>query len=208
MCTSSKGDAPVQYLTQMIHTLLEQLFYLTGSYGWAILLLTLVVRLGLTPLYLYSQRASKRSAAVQEEAKAIQERYAGEEQQKRLQELYSRSGGAMLAGCLPMLAQWPVFLAMYQALTSFYVVSAGFFWLQNLAAPDPYFILPILVVATQLWQSLATLPQSQRAVALILPLVMGFILIKASSAISLYWLAGNLISLAQHYLVTRRPQTA
>lgn len=199
----------MSYLTEMIHTALEQLFLLTGSYGWAVLLLTLAVRMSLMPLTLYGQRAANRWAAVQAEVKEVQERYSGEEQQRRLKEVYSRSGGAMLAGWLPMLAQWPVFIAMYQALSRFpYIVAASFFWLENLAAPDPYYILPALVVGTWLWQSLATLPRAQRMTALILPLVMGVILIKASAAISLYWMAGNLISLAQHYLFARRLQTA
>lgn len=82
--------------------------------------------------------------------------------------------------------------------------SAGVFWLQNLAAPDPPFLLPVLVVATQLWQSLATLPREQRLAALLLPLLVGFLLVKASAAVPLYWVAGNLFSLGQHYLLTRR----
>lgn len=197
------------YLTQLIHSALEATFGFTGNYGWAILMLTLAIRLALLPLSIYSQRATKRSATVQSEAQEIQQRYTGEQAAKRLRELYGRSGGAMLAGCLPMLAQFPIFMAMYQGLSSFpYAVPAGFFWLQNLAAPDPLFILPLLVVGTQLWQSLATMPREQRGVALILPLVMGFVMLKASAAISLYWITGNLVSLAQHYLVARRLQTA
>lgn len=199
----------MQYLTSGIHLALEFMYGLTGSYGSAIFLLTLTLRLALMPLMLRGQRAGRKTAALQAEAQAIQSTYQGEEAQRRLRELYTRSGSSLLTGCLPTLAQWPVLLAMYGALTSFpFAIPAGFLWLTNLGAPDPYFVLPGLVLATQLWQSVATLPKEQRLLAFILPLVMGFFLVKTSAAVALYWLTSNLISLGQHYLFTRREATA
>lgn len=187
------------FLTRLVHSAIDALFSLTGSYGWAILLLTLAIRLLLLPLSLYGQRANQRATALQQAVKT------GEQEP----ELLARSSKAMLAGCLPMLAQWPLVVAVYQGLSTFpYAVTASFFWLQNLAVPDPYFILPALLVGTQLWQSLATLPRAQRASALVLPLLMGLFFLKASAGVALYWIASNLISLAQHYLINRRALTA
>lgn len=189
----------MQFLTDLIHSALTALFHLTGSYGWAVLLLTLAIRLLVLPLSLYGQRANQRATTLQQRVK----------EGSQDPEVLAQSGKAMLAGCLPMLAQWPLFLAMYQGLSTFpFALTAGFFWLQNLAAPDPYFILPALLVGTQLWQSLATLPRTQRATAFVLPLVMGLLFLKASAAVALYWIMGNLISLAQHYLLNRRALTA
>lgn len=199
----------VSVLTHAIHQAMQFLFHVTGNYGWAILLLTLAVRLGLTPFYIWQQRASRGSAALQEQAKAIQEKYQGEEQQTKLKELYSRYGGAMLAGCLPALLQWPVLIAMYGALNSFpYVLPAGFFWLENLAAPDPFFVLPVLAVATSVWQIWAGSPRQQRLTMLVVPVLMGLFLIKTSAAVMLYWVAGNVVSLLQQYLFARRPAVA
>lgn len=196
-------------LTSVIHQALEVLFQWTGSYGWTILLLTLAIRLLMLPLAFWQQKSARASAALQAAAQEIQKRYQGEEAQRRLQELYGRSGKAMLAGCLPALVQWPIFMAMYGALTSFpYAVPASFFWLQNLGAPDPYFILPLLAVATSVWQIWASTPREQRLTMLIIPVLFGFFMLKASAAIALYWVAGNVISLVQHYLMTRRPATA
>lgn len=115
----------------------------------------------------------------------------------------------MLSGFLPALAQWPVFLAMYSALNSFpFALPAGFYWLSSLSAPDPYLILPALVVATALWQTWATTSPEQRRFLVIIPVLMGFFMLRASAAVSLYWAASNLISLAQHYLSTRRTAVA
>ncbi|HWI61333.1 MAG TPA: membrane protein insertase YidC [Symbiobacteriaceae bacterium] len=194
----------MSFLTSGIHAALEALFHLTGNYGWTILLLTLAVRLAMLPLALWQQRAARASATLQTEALEIQKRYAGEEAQKRLQELYGRSGGTMLAGCLPALLQWPVFMAMYGALNSFaFAVPAAFLWLENLAAPDPYFILPLLAVATSVWQTWAGTPKAQRLTMLLLPILFGFFMLKASAAVALYWVSGNLISFAQTYLLKR-----
>lgn len=199
----------MSWLASGIHAALEALFSLTGNYGWTILLLTLGVRLALLPVAFWQTRTAKASAALQAEASEIQRRYAGEEAQKRLQELYKRSGGAMLAGCLPALLQWPVFVAMYTALNSFpFAVPATFFWLDNLAAPDPYFILPLLAVATSLWQTWASSPKAQRLTLMLLPLLFGFFMLKASAAVMLYWVSGNLISLAQFYFTAAKTRSA
>lgn len=196
---------PVSYLTSAIHAALQALFDLTGNYGWTILLLTVGIRLLMLPLTFWQQRTAKASAALQAAVAEIQRQYQGEEAQKRIGDLYRRSGGAMAGGCLPVLLQWPVFMAMYGALNSFsYAVPASFFWLQNLGAPDPYFILPVLAVATSVWQIWASTPAQQRLTMVIIPVLFGFFMIKASAAVALYWVAGNVISLVQHYLVGRR----
>lgn len=199
----------MQVLTRGIHALLSALSAVTGNYGWAILLLTLAIRLVLLPLGLWNRRIGKRSAALQAEVKQVKEQVPPAEAERRLQELQARMAGPMAVGCLAMLAQWPVLFAMYSALSQFpLAVPAGFLWLESLALPDPTFILPVLVICTQLWQSLATMPREQRAMAFVLPVILGFMLLKASAAVSLYWLASNLFSLAEHYWLARRPNMA
>lgn len=196
-------------MTSLVQSLLAVLAEVTGSYGWSILLLTLGVRLLLVPVYLWQQRAQAGSQQIQAEIKDLQARYKGAELDARMKEVYARSGGKLLAGCLPALAQWPVFMAMYAALSSFPVgVGAGFFWLENLSAPDPYFVLPLLVVVTTAWQTWATVPREQRMAMMVMPVLMGLFVVKASAAVSLYWVASNLFGLVQHYLAVRRTATA
>lgn len=194
----------------LIHGVLQQLSQWTGSYGWAIIALTVGVRLLLMPLQVWQQRSGRESAALQAQAQEIQQKYTGEEQQKRLGDLYRQSGGKLLAGCLPALAQWPVFMAMYGALNTFpFALPAGFFWLENLGAPDPYFILPLLAVATSVWQTWTTVPKQQRLTMMLLPAIFFFVMMKASAGVVLYWVVSNMVSLVQHYLLTaRRPAAA
>lgn len=197
-------------LTSAIHSVLQGLFHLTGSYGWTIILLTLGIRVLMLPLSLWQQRSAQGTAAMQDAAQEIQKRYQGDEAQKKLQELYGRSGWSMLAGCFPLVLQWPVFMAMYGALSSFpfAVPAASFLWLQNLGAPDPYFILPLLAVATSVWQTWASVPRQQRLTMMILPVLFGFFMVKASAALALYWVAGNILSLVQFYVLGRRGTVA
>ena len=199
----------MQVLTNLIHVALDGTVQFTGSYGWAIILLTIGLRLAMLPLHLWQQRSAAASARQQVQVKEIQEKYQGAEADRRLREVYSGSVKHLLAGCLPALLQWPVFMAMYGALNSFAIaVPAGFFWLSNLSAPDPYLILPLLAVLTSGWQTFTTVPKQQRWSMLFLPVVMGFFVVKASAAVGLYWVVSNAFSLVQHYLLTRRTASA
>lgn len=196
-------------LVSALQTVLIGLFQLTNSYGVSILMLTGGVRLALLPLAIWQQRTSRASAALQAEIKQVQERYKGAEAESRMRDLYSRSGHQMLLGCLPSLAQWPAFLAMYGALTAFpFTIPAGFAWIQHLAMPDPYFILPAASVLLSMGQVWLTSPREQRLPMLILPVLMGFWMAKASAAIALYWVASNLFGLVQHVWLARRPVAA
>lgn len=196
-------------LTSGIHAALQALFHVTGNYGWTILLTTVALRLLMLPFAFWQQRSAQASAAMQAEVQAVQAKYKGEEQQKRLQEVYARSSKALLGGCLPMLLQWPLFMAMYAGLNSFaYAVPAGFFWLQNLGAPDPFYILPLIALATSVWQVWATTPKAQRLTMLVLPLVFSLVMLKASAAVALYWVASNVISMAQYYFFARKQAAA
>lgn len=99
---------------------------------------------------------------------------------------------------------------MYGALNTFpFALPAGFFWLENLGAPYPYFILPLLAVATSVWQTWATVPKQQRLSMMLLPAIFFFVMMKASAGVVLYWVVSNAVSLVQHYLLTaRRPAAA
>lgn len=199
----------MQVLTQAIQWILQLLYVYTGNYGWAILLLTAGLRAALLPVQIWQMRGSKAMAALQEEAKRVQAKHKGEEAQRRLQALYASSGGALFTGCLPTLLQWPVFMAMYSALSHFtFAVPAAFLWLTSLAVPDPYFVLPILAVASSLVQTWLSVPKEQRLISALIPVLFGFLVLHASAAVALYWVASNLLSLGQQLLLSRRPATA
>lgn len=199
----------MDFLVAAVQAVLLGLFQLTNSYGVSILILTGGLRLALVPLALWQQRSSQASAALQAEIKQIQATYQGAEAERRVRDLYGRSGPKMLLGCLPALAQWPLFLAMYTALTAFpFTIPAGFAWIQHLALPDPYFILPAVSVLLSVGQVWMASPREQRIAMLILPVLMGFWMAKASAAVALYWVASNLFGLLQHVWLTRRPAAA
>lgn len=199
----------MHYLYDWIHWAIQVGFQYTGNYGLSIILTTLSIRILLFPLQMWQQKSARDSGDLQAKAQEIQARYQGEEAQRRLAELYARSGGKLLAGCLPALAQWPVLLSMYGALTSYpYILPAGFLWLENLAMPDPYFVLPLLVVLTSAWQAWAMAPKGQRLTMVLIPVMIGIFTVKASAAVALYWTASNLLGILQYYLLPRRPAVA
>lgn len=193
----------------LLHDLLQWLANLTGSYGWAILLLAIGARLAILPLKLWQRRAKAEADRVRAEIRALESQYEGELLSQQIQAVMRRSGNKLLGEVIPMLAQWPILLAAYQAVSRLpYVLPAGFFWLQHVGLPDPYFILPLLVALTTLWQSAVTVPPAQRRMMFVVPVIIGLVLAKASAAVVLYWLSANVVGLIEHYALGRRLASA
>jgi YidC/Oxa1 family membrane protein insertase len=185
--------------------------HVVSNYGWAIVILTLVINLILFPLNHKSVVSMRKMQEVQPEAKAIQERYknlkatdpAKQKMNQELMALYKEHGVNPASGCLPMILILPVFLAFYALLqTAIELRGAPFFgWIHDLSLPDAYYVLPILVGASQIVTQLMT-PQpgadpAQQKMMMIMPLVLIFVFVSTPAGALIYWLVGNVWRVGQ-----------
>jgi YidC/Oxa1 family membrane protein insertase len=184
------------------------------SYGLAIILLTVIVRVLLYPLSYKQMHSMLALQRLQPKMRELQEKYRKDPQklQQKMMELYQEHGVNPLGGCLPMLIQLPILIALYSALLHFpYAVAehARFLWVPSLSGKDPYFLLPILAGATTYWQMRVT-PQAsgqeqmQRMMTLAMPVLFLWISSTLPAGLALYWVTFNVLSVGQQYLINRR----
>jgi len=192
--------------------------HLAHNYGWAIVLVTVAINLVLFPLRISSMKSSKKMQALQPQIKAINEKYKNlsmrdpkkAEQNQEVMDLYKKNGVNPVGGCLPMLLQIPFLYAFYKVLSvSIEMRGAHWFWVADLSQPETLaiHILPILLVVTQfLTQRMTPSPgmdPSQQKMMMIMPLVFGYMFYFASAGLVLYWLTGNVVGVAQQWLLNR-----
>lgn len=190
----------------------------THNYGWAIVLLTIVINTVLFPLRLSSMKSSKKMQAIQPLVKQINDKYAGlsmndpkkQDQNAELMELYKKHDINPVGGCVPMLIQIPFFYALYKVLSlAIEMRGAEWLWVANLAEPETIAIriLPLLLVVTQfLSQKMTPSPgmdPAQQKIMLFMPLMFGYMFWYASAGLVLYWLTSNVVSIAQQLLLNR-----
>jgi YidC/Oxa1 family membrane protein insertase len=207
----------MQSLSQMMLEALKFFFNLSGNWGAAIILLTLAVKLVLFPLTAKSTSSMAAMQKIQPKVEALQKKYKDEPEksQKEMIELYKREGVNPLGGCLPMLLQIPIFLALFWALTSpgfkEVLAAAGpkaqFLWITNLAKPDPSFILVVLIGLSTYWSSLS-MPGSQsgqqKMMLYFMPGFIAIISVSFPAGVQLYWVVQNLLTTAQQVYVLRK----
>lgn len=188
-----------------------------GNFGWAIVVLTLLIRLCLWPLTHRSMKHMKLMRELNPSVQALRKRFdkrltdkqgrpnleAHRELNEQVMAVYRQAGTTPVAGCFPMLLQFPVLVALYTLLRNAAELqgAAWGLWIQDLASPDPYYLLPILMGVTQLGQQLVTpmgMSPVQRRLVLLLPLVFTLFCLHAPSGLVLYWLTSNLFTLLQH----------
>lgn len=135
---------------------LNQLYHLTGNYGWAIILFTILIRVLLYPLMRNMYRSMAKMQELQPRIKKIQDEYDDrEEQQKKMMEIYKEEEVNPMGGCLPMFIQLPILILLWRAImysAEAIHVSPGFLWLNDLSLHDPYYILVVLTVGTMIVQ--------------------------------------------------------
>ncbi|CDR83266.1 membrane protein insertase YidC [Lactobacillus delbrueckii subsp. lactis] len=189
-----------------------------GSYGWAIIIFTVIIRVILLPLNAVQINCTRKMQEIQPELKALQEKYSSKDLETRnklneeTQKLYKEAGVNPYAGCLPMVIQLPVMWALYQAIWRTPEMQNGKFLWMDLGKPDPYYILPILAtVFTFLSSYIATLsvPKSSQTtmtkmMSYVMAIMVGIWAIVFQSAISLYWVISNLFQVGQT-LVLQNP---
>ena len=194
------------YLETALRWLLTFFYDVSGSYGIAIILLTVAIRLVLAPLTFSQSKSMEAMKARQPVMNALQQKYKDnpEEYQRRVLELYKEHKVNPLSGCLPMLIQLPFLCALFSVLRNF-DFGTGFLWLTSLSEPDPYYILPVASALTTYTQMIKTSADaSQKSMMLIMPIFIGYISISFPAGLVLYWVVSNLFSMGQQYLIARR----
>jgi len=200
---------------------IKKLYQVTGSYGLAIILFTIIIYSAFFPLKWRSSKAMKKAQKHAPAMKELQEKIKGMKQtDPRLKELQVEQLRLMkeanpLGGCLPLLIQMPFLFALYRAITiSLDFRQASFLWLPDLSAPEPYFIhvLPILMAGTMVVLQLITPapsadPMQRKMMAIGMPMFMLYILWSAPAGLLVYWLVGNIVGFIQQFLINRWTQT-
>ncbi len=184
-----------------------------GNYGWAIIILTFIINAIMFPLRHKSVVSMRKMQEIQPEVKAIQERYsklkatdpAKQKMNTELMALYKERGVNPASGCVPMLLTMPFIFAFYALLsTAIELRGAPWFgWIHDLSAHDPYFVVPILMGVSQIWQqriSPATgMDPVQQKMMLLMPVFFTFLFLWYPSGVALYWFVNNVWAIGQQY---------
>ena len=203
------------WLAEPLFALLTFIHSVVSNWGVSIILLTIVVKALLYPLSATSLRSMAKMRKLQPEMARLRERYGDDRQQfsQAMMELYKKEGANPLGGCLPMVLQMPVFLALYWTLMESVELrhSPFILWIHDLSAMDPYFVLPILMGGSMfLNQLLQPEPPDpiQAKVFKFMPIMFTFFFLWFPSGLVLYWLVNNLLSVLQQWYVTRQLEKA
>jgi YidC/Oxa1 family membrane protein insertase len=202
------------WIGRWILDILRAFYGVTGNWGFAIILLTLLARLLVLPVNIYSFKSMRAMQAIQPQLKAAREKYK-DDQQKQQQEVLGlmRSNKVNpVSGCLPMLLQLPIFWALYQVLgNSIELYQAPFgLWIHDLSLKDPIYILPVLMGGTMFVQQKVTpttMDPAQAKMMLMMPLLFTFFMIQLPSGLTLYMLVSSVFSVVQQSYFMKQPKT-
>lgn len=198
-------------LAKPIFAAMKYIHGVVGNWGWSIILLTIGIKILLYPLSAASLRSMAKMRSLQPKMERLKETY-GDDRQKMSQELmglYKKEKVNPAGGCFPMLLQMPVFLSLYWVLLESVEIrhSPWIFWIADLSAKDPYFILPVVMGASMLlMQKMQPMPTdpTQAMVMKIMPIAFTFFFMIFPSGLVLYWTVNNLLSMFQQWYVNRQ----
>lgn len=206
-------------LVEFMRSLLTYCFNLTQSmgvpnYGLAIIILTIGIKLVLTPLTIKQVKSMKGMQKLQPKIKELQKKY--KDNPKKMQEemgrLYKEMGVNPLSGCLPLLVQMPFLIAIFYALRGYPYIHAyeSFFWLPSLGQPDPYYILPVIsAISTYLVSKQSATEGAgaqQKIMQIFMPLFIGYISIQFPAGLVIYWAFSNIFQYFQQMIVFRNEE--
>ncbi len=198
------------FLAKPLFWCLEKFYGITGNWGWAIVLITLMLKLIFFKLSAAGYKSMANMRRVQPRLVALKERYKDDRTRlnQAMMDIYKKEKINPLGGCFPILIQIPVFIALYWTLLeSVELRQVGFmFWLTDLSAPDRFYVLPLLMGATMLIQQKlnpAPIDPIQQKVMSILPIVFTVFFAFFPSGLVLYWVVNNTLSIAQQWAIIR-----
>ena len=195
--------APIFWCLDFIHKLV-------GNWGWAIVLLTVAIKAIFFPLSAASYKSMAKMKAIAPRMTALRER-CGDDKQKlnmEMMNLYKTEKINPLGGCLPIAVQIPVFIALYWALLGAVEMrdAPWILWIHDLSSQDPYYVLPVIMIATMLIQTkLNPTPPDpiQAKMMMLMPFIVGGMFLFFPSGLVLYWVVNNILSIAQQWQITR-----
>lgn len=204
----------VGWLADMMAWVVQFFYNLTASlgfpsYGIAIIILTIVIKVLLLPFALKQIKSMKGMQEIQPKVAALQKKYKNDRAKLsiEMQKLYREHNISPLAGCLPLLIQMPFLVSIFYALQGFQYdpAHASFLWLSSLASKDPTYVLPILSAVSTWALSAQTAPKNaegpQKMMTYFMPLFIGYISINFPSGLVIYWVVSNLFQLVQQTIV-------
>jgi YidC/Oxa1 family membrane protein insertase len=206
----------VRFLALPAVELLKFIYRVTGSYGLAIIVLTFVLKLVTYPLTSAQVSSMEKMKALAPELEKIKAKFKDAKDPERYNQemmgLYKRHGVNPAAGCLPILIQMPIFIALYSGLL--YTIEmrhTAFLYIPDLSTPDPYYLSPLLMGATMLLQSrMSPAPPdpSQAMMMKVMPIMFTAMFLFAPAGLVIYWLMNNVLSMGQQYLMRKRTRKA
>jgi YidC/Oxa1 family membrane protein insertase len=194
--------------------------HLVSNWGWAIIILTFLINLVFLPLRLTQMKTSLKMQKLQPEVQVVNKKYEKyglrdqekqHQKQQEIMEVYRKHGmnPYNLSGCLPLLLQLPILYAFYAMLANTVELrQAGWIWIHDLSAPDPWHILPLLTVASMfILQRFTPMPgvdaAQRRMMNTVMPLMFGFMTWNFAAGLALYWTINNAISLVQQWAMNQ-----
>ncbi len=186
---------------------------IVGNWGWAIIFLTILIKALFYPLSAASYRSMGKMKKLQPRMQTLKERYKDDRQkfQTEMMAMYKKEKVNPAGGCLPILIQIPVFIALYWVLLESVEMRHAPFalWWQDLSAPDPYYVLPVLMGLTQfLMMKLNPAPMDdiQKKVMMIMPFALMFLFMTFPQGLVLYWVVNNILTMAQQWFNYRQQE--
>ncbi|BCD60403.1 MULTISPECIES: membrane protein insertase YidC [unclassified Nitratiruptor] len=199
------------FIAKPMFKALLALYHFIGNWGWAIVVLTIIIRIILFPLTLKGMLSMQKLKDLAPKIKELQQKYKGDPQKlnAHMMQLYKKHGANPMGGCLPMLLQIPVFFAIYRVLLNAIELKGApwILWITDLSSKDPYFILPVLMGATmyihqKITPTTITDPM-QKKIFEWLPIVFTFFFLTFPAGLTLYWFVNNILSIIQQLIVNK-----
>jgi YidC/Oxa1 family membrane protein insertase len=200
-------------IAKPIFWLMEQIQKVLSNWGWTIIVLTIIIKLAFFPLSAASYRSMAKMKLVTPKMTAIRERHKGDPQKMNaaMMELYKTEKINPLGGCLPVIVQIPVFIALYWVLLASVEMrhAPWLGWIQDLSAPDPWYILPVVMAASMFVQTkLNPTPPDpiQAKIMMFMPIAFSVMFFFFPAGLVLYWVVNNLLSIGQQWVITRQSE--
>lgn len=183
---------------------------LSINYFLTISIFTFIIKSLILPLTIKQTKTTIKTQELQPKLKALQEKYKNDPKtlQQKQMEMYKENGANPLMGCLPLLIQMPIFIAMYSVIRQYHFNGVGFLWVSDLGAPDKSFILPIISGVSTYLSMLIMQPKgndpsvkTQKQMGIFMSAFSVYIGIKFNAGLVLYWIIGNIIQMLQQYFI-------
>ncbi|MBI5574047.1 MAG: membrane protein insertase YidC [Elusimicrobia bacterium] len=198
-------------LGELALSALNYIYKFTHNYGWAIFIISVILNIIFYPLSKKSFTSAQKMKSVQEDVKALQVKYKSDHKKMNSETwaLYKAKGVNPFSGCLPMLVQLPIFWALFTMLRNAYELRGApfIFWITDLSAKDPYYILPILMgggMFLQQWMSTNTADPTQKQMMIMMPIIFTVMFLGFPSGLVIYWLTNSIITVLEQWLVFKK----